>query len=222
MEKLPNFDPHNFTREQLQQVRKCLWELQRYAIIDVQPPMWRDENTIGGGGGAEEIGFWFNITGVGSADGYYTGVEVSMQSDGTWLAVDGGRGTAEGDEVSEASLTTGIAVDGSVYVWVWIVIDNAGGEWWVFQASGKTGMFPVALTQDAGSPTLGSKTTQCNYTYTVKSLDGATTYGTAKTPLRPRPTVGLMICPCTYGEGFYDNSGTFQLYDALETEEEGC
>ena len=42
------------------------------------------------------------------------------------------------------------------------------------------GLFPVNLTEDGGSA--GNKTTQCSFTYTVKTTDDSTTLGTTLSP----------------------------------------
>lgn len=90
-------------------------------------------------------------------------------------------------------------------------------------------MFAVRLWRDGGTSS-GDTTTKCNRTYTVRTEDataideGGTLLGTAMSPLRVRPTVGMMLCPSdtgagTVGQGYYNASGTFILYDANETEE---
>lgn len=67
-------------------------------------------------------------------------------------------------------------------------------------------LIPAALSSPAGSGTAG-------WTYTAKSLDGSITYGTNMTPQRPHwgnTTAG------TLGAVYKDNSGNWQLYEALE------
>jgi len=96
-------------------------------------------------------------------------------------------------------------------------------------------MFPVKVWRDGpGSPDVGSETTQCNITYTVRTIGataidtGGALLGEDMTPLRVRPTVGYMVCPAAtgggvYGMGFYDAVGAFKLYDANETADaEAC
>ncbi len=76
-------------------------------------------------------------------------------------------------------------------------------------------MFAVGLTEDGGSA--GNASTQCSFTYTVKTLDAATTLGTAMTPGKQRPTVGAMLSGGGLaGAGYYDTTSTFVLFDANE------
>lgn len=85
-------------------------------------------------------------------------------------------------------------------------------------------MFPVQIDQTGGSA--GDATTQCSYTYTVRDLAGYQ-LGTGMTPLKRRPALGAMspVDPSYgWGVGFYDYSGTFNLWDANEVPStaEGC
>ncbi len=76
-------------------------------------------------------------------------------------------------------------------------------------------MFAVGLTEDGGSA--GNASTQCSFTYTVKTLDAATTLGTAMTPGKQRPTVGAMLSGGGLaGAGYYDTTSTFVLFCANE------
>jgi hypothetical protein len=75
-----------------------------------------------------------------------------------------------------------------------------------------SGTFLVALTKDGGSD--GSSTAAASWTYTVKSLDGNTTWGTGLSPLKPRWT-GKWT-QASKGIGCVDNANTFQLCEAYE------
>jgi hypothetical protein len=82
-------------------------------------------------------------------------------------------------------------------------------------------MFPVKVEKDGGSD--GTKSTAASWTYTVKNINETTSLGTAVAVTRPRPN-GLMTCQAGtfvggtagYGVGFYDEEGTFILWDAGE------
>jgi hypothetical protein len=77
-------------------------------------------------------------------------------------------------------------------------------------------LFPVKVFQTGGSS--GNKTTQADWTYTVKDIHGFE-LGTVMTPLKVRPEFGSIAAPPddTYGTGFFDADGVFQLWDANET-----
>lgn len=84
----------------------------------------------------------------------------------------------------------------------------------IFEASkpAQGSMFAVTVSSDGGDD--GDKTTPPSYTYTVTTLDGANTLGTTMTPQRPWAN-GSIADPGTLGSGYFDNSGTFQLYEVL-------
>jgi hypothetical protein len=69
----------------------------------------------------------------------------------------------------------------------------------------------VALTQTAGSN--GTKTTTASWTYTVKTIDSATTLGTGVALTRSRPN-GTASAG-TKGLAYYDGT-TLKLWDAGE------
>lgn len=77
-----------------------------------------------------------------------------------------------------------------------------------------SGLFAVALTQTGGSD--GSASAAASYTYTVKTIDSATTLGTGVGQTRPRPN-GLVV-PGTKGLAYYDGT-TLKLWDAGEVPE---
>ena len=92
---------------------------------------------------------------------------------------------------------------------------------------GLSGMFAVKVWQDGGT-TGGDATNQCDRTYKVRTVHatgpdtGGVVLGTGMTPGKTRPTTGPLICPADTGEGvigfgYYDTSGTFQLFEANET-----
>lgn len=81
-------------------------------------------------------------------------------------------------------------------------------------------VFAVLVWRDGGASD-GNKTTQCNRTYEVKTLDSAVTLGEDMTPNKVRPNVGRMQTPPVdgagvVGEGYREADGTFCLYDANE------
>lgn len=85
-------------------------------------------------------------------------------------------------------------------------------------ASGK--MFPVLVTKDAGSA--GTYAADCSFTYTVTDIAG-NSLGTGMTPIKPRITGTPYSQPAdgSYGMGFYDDAGDFQLYEAVEEKPTG-
>lgn len=76
-------------------------------------------------------------------------------------------------------------------------------------------VFAVKVYKDGGAS--GSISTNCTWTYTVKTLSGRT-LGTGKTPKARRFT--LMIYPLvadgTIGTAYFDEAGVLQLLDANE------
>lgn len=94
-------------------------------------------------------------------------------------------------------------------------------------------MFAVRVWRDGGS-TDGDKVTQCNRTYTVRTHDatgpstGGVSLGAAMTPEKRRPATGKLSTPSNtgggvVGQGYYNPSGAFVLYDANETlASQGC
>lgn len=103
------------------------------------------------------------------------------------------------------------------------LIREGGGDYVIFA------MFAVKVWRDGGS-TDGNKTTQCDRTYTVRTLDalgvgiGGELLGTGMNPTtagKQRPTTGLLVTPPeegggVIGIGYYDKDDNFQLYDANE------
>jgi len=94
------------------------------------------------------------------------------------------------------------------------------------------GLFAVRVWRDgpAQGATDGSKTTQCNRTYTARSLaataidTGGVLLGEDLTPACkiPRADVGQMSCPPATGGGwiglgYFDSTGAFSLWSANET-----
>ena len=86
--------------------------------------------------------------------------------------------------------------------------------------------FAVRVWRDGGT-TDGSQTTQCDRTYTVRTLDatavdtGGVLLGEDMTPVFRPSDVGLYITPAVDGEGvvgvgYYDEHGDFALYSAGE------
>jgi hypothetical protein len=132
------------------------------------------------------------------------------------------------------SLPVGTAV---VLFWTW----GAGVDpikTFYFRGGPAVGtMFAVMCWKDGGT-TDGDATNQCNRTYTVRTQNasgistGGTLLGTGMTPKLIRPTLGTMLGPATVdpsatgpgvvGQGYYDATGTFQLFSANEVADGGC
>lgn len=111
-------------------------------------------------------------------------------------------------------------------VWVTTLYDSQPAPMrtrrFVFSTCSPHNFFPVKVTQTGGSA--GDEGTQCDYTYDVTTIYGVE-LGAAMTPLKTRPPTGTMKAPDdeSYGLGFYDELGVFQLYDANETlDTEAC
>jgi hypothetical protein len=68
---------------------------------------------------------------------------------------------------------------------------------------------------EPGVPIPSQGSTAATYTYNVSDLNG-NSLGTGMTPKKPRPS-GPLIAGGGLGTGYYDESTTFQLYDAGET-----
>lgn len=89
-------------------------------------------------------------------------------------------------------------------------------------------MFAVLVWRDGGT-TDGSKTTQCNRTYKVRTRDatgpdtGGELLGTGMTPEKTRPyPYGPLVVPSSTGSGvagfgYHDSNNDFQLFEANET-----
>ena len=77
-------------------------------------------------------------------------------------------------------------------------------------------MVPVRITKDGG--VYGSDSTACTATYTVRDLN-LVLIESAMTPRRPRGVRGEIkaISDNSFGVGFWDEVGTFFLWDAGET-----
>jgi len=87
---------------------------------------------------------------------------------------------------------------------------------YIIRATSPHVLHPVKVTNDGGSS--GDEDTQCDFTYTVKTIYG-TTIAEEVTPLKARPATGALVAPSasSYGLGFWDENGDFQLWDANET-----
>lgn len=76
--------------------------------------------------------------------------------------------------------------------------------------------FPVTLVEDgSGSADAGDATTQCSYTYTVKSIIGAKTLLENASPACARPAYGKLVA-ATKGIAYVDANDTWQLWYAHE------
>ena len=87
-------------------------------------------------------------------------------------------------------------------------------------------MFAVRVWRDGGT-TDGDASTQCDRTYTVRTLDatavdeGGVLLGEDMTPVFRPSDVGKYVTPSTsgdgeIGQGYYDEDGEFQLFMAHE------
>jgi hypothetical protein len=116
-------------------------------------------------------------------------------------------------DLASGTVTLGIVVgqrDDDNY-WIVIIASSAGAD----------RAFPVKIEKDGGSD--GTSTAAASWTYTVKNMDETVSLGTAVSVTRPRPN-GLMTYQvgtfsggnAGYGVGFYNDNGTFVLWDAGE------
>lgn len=122
----------------------------------------------------------------------------------------------------------------------YISIDNINGSVqakWIGPAISKrrgvaNSLFAVLVWRDGGT-TDGDQSSQCDRTYTVRTLgatgpsSGGRELGTGMTPKKVRPSIGKMVTPSTSGAGveglgYYDASGSFALYDANEILDTGA
>ncbi len=88
-----------------------------------------------------------------------------------------------------------------------VLIDSAGPV-----------IFPVLISRDGGAD--GTQTAPATWTYSVSTIDGATSLGTSLTLTRPRPN-GSMVPQSgspAYGTAFCDSSGIVHLWDAGEVQ----
>lgn len=107
-----------------------------------------------------------------------------------------------------------------VWVKAWIDRGVPARIHWILE-SPLVGIFPVQVEKTGGAD--GTKTTKATWTYTVKTLGGAS-LGTGVAVTRPRPNGKMVFQPGTfaggnagYGTGFFAADGTtFILWDAGE------
>jgi len=106
-----------------------------------------------------------------------------------------------------------VGVPVGTFVVVHRVADASGDPIWYFDSGWGVGtIFPVDLTQTGG--VAGDATTQCTFTYTVKSIS-AKTLLTVSTPIWNRTQYGKMVA-ATSGTAYVNSSGTVILYQTDE------
>ena len=156
------------------------------------------------------------------AEGHYNGWTTSASTSGPRLVC--------AKDISWKAGATGLPVGTGVVVQQFQ--DPVSLEPYYLFASGRiTGIFPVRCWRDgpAESPTDGDATTQCNRTYTVRTLEatgiatGGTLLGTDKLPTTRQATAfkGTMDCPIATGGGwtglgYYNQNDAFVLWDSGE------
>ncbi|HUS48333.1 MAG TPA: hypothetical protein VM098_09440 [Phycisphaerae bacterium] len=121
----------------------------------------------------------------------------------------------------DASKLTSGAFGSALILWA---ESGTGTKWAVVQLGGglqQRGVLLSVLVWRDGGTTDGSKTAQCDRTYTAKSLDGSVTLGTGLAPKMKRRTYGQYVTPPTDGDGveglgYFESDVTFVLWDANE------
>lgn len=157
-------------------------------------------------------GFWARITAVDASSGAHSWRRMVWDPAAAELVDDAESvtGTVNAYEASKCRLTVGARV-----LLEFAGYDGGGGDVFRFSVMPRSGLFAVKVTQTGGSA--GDATTQCSFTYTVKTLDG-TTIGTGMTPQKKRASVGAYEAPAanSYGTAFYDEDGDLVLFDPNE------
>ena len=126
--------------------------------------------------------------------GYYAATQVHWDgAAGAWADVPGGYVWDEGEPLGAVYAINGDVgvTDGTIVQVFRVSTTTAGSLFWFQPASGGTEvMFRVTLEQDGGSE--GSKTLQCSFTYTARTVSGDV-LGVLMTPEQQRPVVGPMV-----------------------------
>lgn len=171
-------------------------------------------------GGTGETTYWFvygsasttfvaKIT--GSSGPAFAWTEQYQIDATTWADLPDGRsGTTSVNPAYELNGSQSIATN--TLVWITQNTDDSGTVRYTFVSPAV--MFPVKVEQTGGSD--GNNTTAASYTYTVRSLTGAT-LGTGVAQVRPRPNgaVTVQAGSTGYGVAFYDGLN-LRLWDAGE------
>lgn len=164
------------------------------------------------------IGIPVELTGYGSAPGYYEFSEVWCQaSPPDWGAKSGGlthtqlgearcRGGWKADDVNYP------IIGRVVYLYPALAIDSSGDRIFEFDPPAPI-VFPILLTQTGGSG--GTATAACSFTYTVTDVDanslGTTIDPTASPHTHKRTNLGTLAA-ATAGLAYYgNNAGAPQL-----------
>lgn len=227
---------------------QALKELQGLAVLDVQWPLLRVGGTLMSATGGDSV-VLVEISGPAEGGGKYLGRVLfgsCTVDESTNLAMPEGLSGDSGED----ALILNPAEDGQDTHDLTDNLDSGDTVYLVGKEIGTTDtglrivvasqtkqapfiMFAVRVWQDGGT-TDGDLTNKCDRTYTVRTADatapdtGGKLLGEDMTPLKVRPSLGLMLVPPVdgdgvLGQGYFDGSGTFFLYDANETaEQEEC
>lgn len=151
----------------------------------------------------------------------YEWKEVAPKADGTFVDVSGGLLSSDMGQAIDPTGDNAFTADTSTGDVVTIRRDvdpDTGDTLWVIIAGGSPPgtLIAVSLSSDGGA--IGTQTTASTWTYTATDING-TSLGSMLSPLVARPNGRLNAA--SYGQGYYNSSGTFVLQYAFEVEGTG-